>query len=345
MKIFIRNFKAEFKYLCSSVFFIFSTALIALLLQGQAKAQVVDGIAAIVNEKVITFSEVRRLVEPTEQQLRATSSGLELMEKVKEARLSALKSLIERALIIQQFEKAGFFIPDSIIESRLKEVIATQYSGDRNALIKTLQANGVSMSAFKEELKGQMIVQAMRHRNISSIVIVSPFKIEQYYQENISQFMEPKQVKLRMIFLRPALFKEKRLTADGKEEEYDPQYQLAQDLRRKLNMGSDFAELAQQYSEGAQRTNGGDWGWVGESTLRPELAKIAFELKPGEYSEIISTSDGYYILMAEDIRRSKVLKLADVREQIEKMLLQQERERLQREWLDGLKARAFIKMF
>jgi len=86
-------------------------------------------------------------------------------------------------------------------------------------------------------------------------------------------------------------------------------------------------------------------GWVSESTLRPELAVVAFRLQPGQNSSIVTTSDGYYLLLAEDVRRSTVLALSDVRDSIESTLLQQERERLQQEWLDSLRAKAFIKMF
>jgi parvulin-like peptidyl-prolyl isomerase len=308
-------------------------------------AQIVDGVAAIVNDKVITFSEVKRIVDPTEQQLRSVYSGLQLVEKVTEARLSALKSLIERELIIQKFDKDGFFIPDNIVEDRMKEIINQQYGGDRNALMKTLQANGIPVASFKRELRDQIIVQVMRAKNVSSAVIVSPFKIEQYYQDNIRQFNQPRQVKLRMIYLRKSLFPERRTNAKGESEEFDPQYDIAKEILRKIETGSDFGNLARSYSEGAQRANGGDWGWVTESALRPELAKIAFKLRPGQLSDVIRTDDGFYIMMVEDTKRDSVLPLADVRDQIEITLMQEERTRLQQEWLDALRARAFIKMF
>lgn len=310
-----------------------------------AQSQVIDGVAAIVNDKVITFSEVKQLVDPTEAQLRTIYSGLELVDKVKEARLSALQSLIERELIIQYFNKQGFFIPDNIVEDRIQDIIKTKYEGDRNALTRTLQANGTSMATFKQEVKNQMIVQAMRAKNISQVVIVSPFQIEQYYQKNIREFVQPKQIHLRLIFLRRGLFREKRKNEKGEEEEVDPQLVLIKELKRKIETGEDFGKLARDYSEGTQRENNGDWGWVSATTLREDLSKTAFSLKPGQISDIVTTEDGYYLLMVEDIQRETVKPLKDVREDIEKKLLQDERARLQKEWIDGLRSRAFIKMF
>ncbi|MGF1678101.1 MAG: peptidylprolyl isomerase [Candidatus Methylacidiphilales bacterium] len=307
--------------------------------------QVIDGVAAVVNKKVITFSEVRKQVDPIEAQYKEILTGMELMERVKEARLNALKSLVERELIIQEFNDKGFFIPDNVVEDRIVNIVREQYEGDRPALIRTLQANGISVKQFKEQIREQIIVQAMRGRNVSSAVIVSPFQIEQYYQDNVRQFVQPDQVKLRMIYLRKGLFTEKRKLADGTEVEKDPQRLIAEEILRKVETGSDFASLARGYSESPQRANGGDMGWVSENTLRPELASVAFKLQPGQNSNILETDEGYYVLLAEDVRRSTVLALSEVRESIESTLLQQERERLQQEWLDSLRAKAFIKMF
>lgn len=321
-------------------------ALIAVLVfVATARAQVIDGVAAVVNDKVITFSEVRKQVDPIEREYKDLFSGMELVEKVKEARLNSLKSLVERELIIQEFNEKGFFIPDNIIDDRIANIVKDQYEGDRPALIRTLQANGISITQFKEQIREQIIVQAMRSRNVSSAVIVSPFQIEQYYQDNVRQFVQPDQIKLRMIFLRKSLFQEDRTLADGTVEKVDPQKLIMEEILRKVRTGSDFASLARGYSESPQRANGGDMGWVSESTLRPELAIAAFKLQPGQNSDIITTSDGYYLLLAEDVRRSTVLALSDVRDSIESTLLQQERERLQQEWLDSLRAKAFIKMF
>lgn len=309
------------------------------------QAQVVDGVAAVVNDKVITFSQVRKEVDPIEAQYRELYSGVELVEKVKEARLNSLKSLIERELIIQEFTTKGLFIPDNIIEERVRKITADNYEGDRRALVRTLQAQGVSVSQFKEQLRNQIIIQAMRSRNVSSAVIVSPYQIEQYYQDNVRQFVRPDETKLRVIYMKKSFFKERRMGADGKEEEYDPQRSVIEEILQKIKSGSDFASLAKGYSEGTQKSDGGNLGWVSESTLRPELAKVAFKLRPGQNSGVVETADGFHILMVEDRRRATVIPMAEVRERIESTLLQQEKERLQQEWLDGLRSKAFIKMF
>ncbi|MES2307833.1 MAG: peptidylprolyl isomerase [Verrucomicrobiota bacterium] len=323
-----------------------SFILIILFTAGiPAFSQQADGIAAIVDGQVITFSQVRRQVDSTEKLLRETYSGQELVDKVKEARLSSLRALIERQLIIQDFKKQGYFIPDNLIEDRLKETIQNNFEGDRTTFIRTLQTQGMTVEGYKKELKDNLVVTAMRQKNVSSAVIVSPFKIEQYYQDNIRQFLQDEQVQLSNIYMKKSLFKETRTTPQGKTEEYDPSLAAMQEILSKLETGSKFSDLARSYSEGTNRDQGGDMGWLTQQTLRSELAKVAFKLKPGQTSSIITTDDGYYIIRVEDRRRSKVTALADVRDEIEKTLLQEERLRLQQNWLDGLKTRYFIKMF
>ncbi|MEO0452878.1 MAG: peptidylprolyl isomerase [Verrucomicrobiota bacterium] len=327
----------------------FRLAMLAILLVefgGLLHAQKpTDGIAAVVNQRVITFSEILGEIQPLERQYRELYSGLELVNKLREARLNSLKSLVERELIIDEFKSKGFFFPENVIDDDIRRHIDERYEGDRRAFIRTLQANGISLSNFKERQLEDRIVMAMRAKEVQQAVIISPYQIEQYYQDNVKDFVRPDQVRLRMIYMKKGLFKETREGQDGETVEVDPQRLIMEEILRKVKTGSDFANLAQSYSESPQRTNGGDMGWVSDKTLRTDLSEVAFSLRPGQNSELVETEDGYYILLAEDIRKATVVSLDDVRESIENTLLQQERERLQQEWLDSLRAKAFIKMF
>jgi parvulin-like peptidyl-prolyl isomerase len=66
---------------------------------------VLDGIAAVVNDDVVTFSQVREVVGSRERAARETLKGEQLVEKIKEIRLQAINDLIDRQLILQEFKK------------------------------------------------------------------------------------------------------------------------------------------------------------------------------------------------------------------------------------------------
>src|SRR5262245_21276959 len=81
-----------------------------------------DGIAALVNNDVITFSDVKKRVEDTEKSLMASGlEGTELTDRIREIRLDALRALIDRQLILQEFNTKCFFMPDLPIEERINE--------------------------------------------------------------------------------------------------------------------------------------------------------------------------------------------------------------------------------
>ena len=114
-----------------------------MLGSAQAAPDVVDGVAALVNNDVITFSQVRELVGPRERSLRNTYSGQELVNKVREARLGALNDLIDRQLILQEFKKKEFSIPTHLIDERVDGIVREDFGGDRQAFVRTLQGPGL----------------------------------------------------------------------------------------------------------------------------------------------------------------------------------------------------------
>src|SRR5213080_2293252 len=165
------------------------------------EAQVVDGIAAVVNGEVITYSQVRALSAPREKLLRSQFTGKDLEKKLIELRELALKDLIDRRLVIQAFKKESYQIPDHIVDQRVHEIIRESFGGDRNTFIKTLEAQNYTLGEFKKLETERMIVQAMRSKNVKLQTIVSPTKVEDYYKNHRDEFTAKEQIKLRLIMI------------------------------------------------------------------------------------------------------------------------------------------------
>ncbi|TSA31135.1 MAG: hypothetical protein D4R65_11615 [Verrucomicrobiaceae bacterium] len=169
------------------------------------QAEVIDGVAAIVNNDVITISQVRELIGAREREIRKVYSGSDLNDKVKEMRLAALKDLVDRQLIIQEFKKMqekGANIPDYVVDDRVQSIIREEFGGDRSAFVRTLQAQGYTMTRFKEIEKEKIVVQAMRQSKVNEDFVVSPTQIQTFYNKNKPSYAIPEQIKLRMIILR-----------------------------------------------------------------------------------------------------------------------------------------------
>lgn len=311
-------------------------------------AEILDGVAAVVNDRVITYSDVRAYVQPVVAQLRRQYSGAELIEQIRTAQRSALEDLIERALILDEFKAKGYSIPDSIVENQIREIISNDYGGDRTTFIRTLRAQNMTLSQFREQVRERIILQAMRARKAQAEVIVSPYKIEQYYREHQEDFRVPDQVKLRMIYIKksqPTLAMPTATNHTDASMIIDPRRQLAEQLLAKLDAGEGFENLARLYSEGKEAKEGGDWGWIGRDVLRRELNEAAFQLQPGQHSRLIETEDGYYILYVEDFKAAHVKPLTAVRDEIEKILLQQQRTKMQQQWISDLRSKAYVRLY
>ena len=120
---------------------------------------------------------------------------------------------------------------------------------------------------------------------------------------------------------------------------------MIEEIRQKIVEGAEFGDLARMYSEDDKQEAYGDWGWIDRRTLNESLSKSAFALKAGEVSKVIELGGSYYLLFAEAKKAATVKPLKDVRDEIEKTLLQTERQKLQASWIAKLRKKAFIKMY
>ncbi len=309
----------------------------SVVARAQGRPILVNAIVAIVNGKIITREDIESAIQGDDQLLqRQYGSQPQVLAQKREAlRQDALESLVENELILHEFEvmseTKGFSFPEHVIDEYIRTTIRRRY-GDRLRLLRSLQAKGMTYEAYKKQVREDFIVRAMTSQNISSGVLVSPFKIENYYASHPDQFQVSDQIKLRMIVL-----------ADKPDRGADATKKLADELLGKLQTGTPFAELATHYSDGSQRSEGGDWGWIEKSVLRADLAEVAFALKPGERSGVIERPEGCFIMQVEDVRPAHVRPLGDARVDIERTLQMQEEQRLRKEWIDRLKAKSFIK--
>jgi peptidyl-prolyl cis-trans isomerase SurA len=322
---------------------LFTAALLSLssLCRGAvaAEPEVIDGIAAVVQLKdagvadVITYSEVRVLSAPREKLLHSQFRGEELATKINEARVAALKDLIDRKLIIQAFKKEGYQIPDHFLNQRVQDIIRENFNGDRNTFIKTLQAQTYTLGEFKKLETERMMVQAMRHKNTEINTIISPNRVQDYYRKHAAEFTSKEQIKLRMIMIPAG-------TSDPAGQKA-----MAEEILGKLVNGAEFERMAQIYSEDSTRDLGGDWGWVDRGTLTASLEKVAFNLRLGKISNIIALGGNYYILKVEGKRGGVARSFNEVREEIERKLITEEAQAKQERWLASLRQKAYIKRY
>ena len=299
----------------------------------RVRADVADGVEAVVHGEAITFSEVDDHARPAVTVLKRQylSQPDVLDAKVHETVTDTLNQLVERQLILHSFDAEGYQLPEGVVDDLVQERIREHY-GDRVTLIRTLQAEGMTFEQFRKQVREQYIESALRNQKVQREIILSPYKVQTYYLANLDKYKLDDQVKLRMIvFPKPS----------GNTNTVA----FAQEIQAQIKAGASFAEMAGLYSQGSQQHQAGDWGWVERSVLRKELAAPAFTLAVGQVSEVIDTPDTVYLMLVEDRKPAQARPLAEVRTEIEKVLRTQQQAALQKQWIDGLKKKTFVRYF
>jgi peptidyl-prolyl cis-trans isomerase SurA len=304
--------------------------------QESANLRFANGIAAIAEDKVITMDDIRREIAPLITQLqREARNEREFNEKLDQLQDDVIQSLIDRVLIVKEFRKdEKKNIPASFIDNRLADIQSEQFDNDRSKFLSYLHSRGTTLREYRREVEEDIIYQYMRQQQRKSQSIVSPVRIETFYKENKDRFYQEDGVHLRLIqFSR----------ANGESDE---------DLRAKANLvfarlknGEKFADLAREYSQDSRRAKGGDWGWQKRSDLKPEFSEPLFSLKKGEASEPIVLPEGCFILFAEDRKYAGIQPIDDVRDEIERVLVQQMSRNSQEHWLERLRRNGYVKHY
>jgi len=306
----------------------------ALCLGLPLRAELADGVKAIVDNTAITYEQVEEFTAPAEEALRRQYAADPdvFQQKFAEALDNSLEILVERQLILREFETKYTKLPDSVVDELVQDRIREQF-GDRVTAMKSLQAQGMTYEQFREDIRDQYIESQLRNLNISREIVISPYKVETYYLAHQDDFKVEDEIKLRMIVLNKASDADTNTLA------------LAREIQSQIKEGASFQEMASVYSQGSQQKQGGDWGWVERSVLRKELADVAFALKPGQASDVIETPEACYLMLVEQTRPAHVRPLSEIRDDIEKNLRTQEQARLQKQWIDSLKKKTFIRYF
>lgn len=307
-------------------FLVFLVCWLAPVADGQSVEvrMPIDGYAATVNERIITIGEVRSATAEKEMQLRMRYAGAELARKQMELFLSGLDQVIDRALILEEYEAQKLQLPDRLIDNEINDIVAAEYKGDRAAMLGDLADQQMTIEEWREAIRDRIIISMMRSREIGERIVVSPRQIIEAYEARQDLYHEPAKVHLRLIFKRGGTDAEANLTA-------------LQEIRTNILAGQAFAEAAIAGSEDPSAANGGDWGWVQPDQFRDELKNAIANVATGEISEIVETPEGLYLLLVEERREATTRSLEEVRAEIETDLRRRQGEELMTNWLARLR--------
>ncbi|MCD6319377.1 MAG: peptidylprolyl isomerase [Candidatus Desulfofervidaceae bacterium] len=305
------------------VFLFLILILISCLKTAPVFSQLLDKIVAIVNDEVITLSELK---EVARQLTHLSDPPPEVERKV-------LEELINTRLAAQQARRLGIEVKDEEVEKAVQDILK-QNRITLEQLKADLAKGGLSYEEYKNWLKEQIIKSKLISLEVQGKVTVTEDEMMRYYKEHQNQYKGYTEFHLCHILLS--------LPETPEEEEKIKQIQT--EILRQLQSGVSFSVLAQEYSQAPTAKEGGDLGWIKEKDLAPEIKMALAKLKPGEFSPWLKTEVGYQLVQLVEKRQVLDKPFAEVKKDIYQVLYRQKVEERYKRWLEQLRKKAYVKV-
>lgn len=290
-----------------------------------------DSIVASVNGSPISLSDILPESRTEELGLYAAYSGDELYRAVQAVRRKVLDEQINRKLIVADYEKDPFDIPEQYLESAMDMMAVGSGIRSRSEFARHIRAAGLDMDRLRQQVRERLIVQAMLARRRQVAIHVTPQEVFQYFEKNQEMFSRPEQWELGMILIsRDAANREETLK------------HLKTELRETPDS---FAKLAGTYSSGPNATNGGVLGLLEKKRLRPEFAAALKDAVPGQVVGPVATGEGDYFLRLLRIVPAQEADFLKLEPEIRARLEDEERQKAVKNYCDRLRAEAVIRIY
>ena len=238
----------------------------------------------------------------------------------------ALDQAIGAKLLLDRAQELDIPLMAADIDAEVSKVV-TQVGGPENYK-KALDAQGITEVQFRKELEKGAKVNKLVEQACAGVADPTEDEVAKFYEAHKAEFVVPHQVLCQHILVK------------GSD---DAALDKIKAIRERIvSGGADFAEEAKKNSDCPSGQEGGSLGWFGRGMMVPEFDKVAFEMKKGEVSGVVSTQFGYHIIYKADEKGGDAQTLVDVHDQIKDLLRHESRGRAMDSFVAGLKANAKV---
>ena len=247
------------------------------------------GIAAVVNDDVVTFSDVRNRVKLYAAGAPQAPSKSELAQMEQQV----LNKLIDEKLQLQEAKSLGIVVTEQQIEAGFSD-IANQNGIDAAEFRRRLQSSGVKISSLQDQIRAELAWAQVVRRKLRPQVNISETEIDIEMDTRSKQAGAARYLVAEIFLPVDADTNDKRVADD------------AQKMVEQIRKGARFSELARNFSQSPGASTGGDIGWVQEGQIDAALFTALTRMQPGQLSSPVRTDKGYHILFLRDARATLI---------------------------------------
>jgi peptidyl-prolyl cis-trans isomerase SurA len=266
-----------------------------------AAPQVVDKVAAVVNNGVVLESDVDDMMRTVKSQAQQANQQL---PDDKTLRHQILERQVMDNIILQMGEKAGVQISDQQLDQAIQN-IAAQNRMSLDQLRSRLAYDGMNYNVYRAQIRKEMLIAEVRNNEVRRRVTILPQEVDTLANQVGAQNTQGTELNISQILLP--------LSENPTQQQVDDQETLARQLVAQLKGGADFGKLAVTYSADPQALKGGNMGWGKIEELPTLFSQALSTAKKGDIVGPIRSGVGFHILKVNDLRgESKNISVTEV---------------------------------
>jgi peptidyl-prolyl cis-trans isomerase SurA len=308
---------------------------------------IVDEIVARVNDQIITRSDVQKAKQSNQEELKQRYPA-DWQSRWTKAQEDILRDLIDQQLLLERGKEMGITGETDVVK-RLNQLRQQMGLASIDDLEKEAQKQGVSYEDFKEQIRISAVTQQVIGQEVGSKIHITNEDVQEWYNSHQKDLEGPEEVGLSEIMVSTQAAKsdtDATAKPDASQQE-DPQkvaeaQAKANQLLEQLRKGAKFEDVAKKNSDGPTSAQGGALGNFKRGELAKDLEDKTFSLKPGEFTDVIRTRQGFIILKSTGHRAAGVPPMKDIADRIREAIYSEKLEPAARAFLTKLREQAYI---
>ena len=243
-----------------------------------------------------------------------------------------LQDLVQKTLLLNAANAEGFKATDEAIQKRLDEIAERLPEG--TTLEAFAASGGVSLDRIKKQISEDTKIRQLVDKVTSDVTEPAEAEVKKYYDEHPDEFKQQESVMASHILVSTQGVTD--------EAELAAKLESAEGLKKQLDEGGAFDELAAQHSDCPSKQNGGSLGNFGRGQMVPEFEKAAFAQEVGAIGDLVKTDFGYHIIKVTERQEPKEMAFTEVKEDLTASLFEQAKGSKVQEYIAGLQEKAKI---
>ena len=298
--------------------------------------RVVEEIIARVNNEIITKSEYDKSLasaeEDAKQECENRCTPQQLTTATDERKKSALRDLIDQALLVQRGKDMSISVETDVIK-QLDQIRIQNKLPDMDALEKAVTSQGLNWEDFKNNIRSHLMTQKVIGQEVGSHISIPESESKKFYEEHKAEFIGPESVALREIVV----------STDGKKEADLPDLKKkAETARKRVDDGEDFSEIAKRMSDGSTKEQGGYLGIYKRGELAKPIEDKVFSMKKNGLTDVLETKQGFLILQVLEHYDEGQQSFDKVKEKIMNQLYETRMQPALRDYLKTLREQSYV---